>query len=140
MHKTPPRLNERFFNNWFTHVKALQEKTKVLESQQRASGPSNADASTQPASTATSQDADNNAQPASLTQKLHERHGIQWRGFGEVDYKVLNQRTSELGTYGSLRITGCVANASGAILLYELNPVRRLDLNYVAEYGSSDKS
>jgi hypothetical protein len=25
---------------------------------------------------------------------------IQWRGFGEVDYKVLNQRKPELGTYG----------------------------------------
>lgn len=27
-------------------------------------------------------------------------HGIQWRGFGEVDYKVLNQRQPELGSYG----------------------------------------
>ena len=27
-------------------------------------------------------------------------HGIQFRGFGEVDYKVLNQRQPELGTYG----------------------------------------
>jgi hypothetical protein len=33
-------------------------------------------------------------------QELHELHGIQWRGFGELDYKVLNQRTPELGTYG----------------------------------------
>jgi hypothetical protein len=31
---------------------------------------------------------------------LHEAHGIQWSGFGEVDYKVLNQRQPELGTYG----------------------------------------
>jgi len=41
-----------------------------------------------------------NTQHESLAQELHELHGIQWRGFGEVDYKVLNQRTPELGTYG----------------------------------------
>jgi hypothetical protein len=81
-------------------VTVLQEKVKVLESQQRATGPSTADATPQPASTATPQAADNNAQPASLPQELHEIHGIQWRGFGEVDYKVLNQRKPELGTYG----------------------------------------
>src|ERR1700704_5477032 len=81
-------------------VKALQQKVDVLESQQRASGPSNADATPQSVSTATPQDAENNAKPVSLIQELHELHGIQWRGFGEVDYKVLNQRTPELGTYG----------------------------------------
>jgi hypothetical protein len=31
---------------------------------------------------------------------LHEVHSIQWRGFGELDYKILNQRQPELGTYG----------------------------------------
>src|SRR5260370_11316279 len=81
-------------------VKALQERVTVLESQQRASGPSNADTTPQPPSTPVPQAADNNAQPASLLEELHELHGIQWRGFGEVDYKVLNQRTPELGTYG----------------------------------------
>src|SRR5580658_6441445 len=30
----------------------------------------------------------------------HDVHGIQFRGFGEVDYKVLNQRQPELGTDG----------------------------------------
>jgi hypothetical protein len=44
--------------------------------------------------------AENNAPPASVPEVLHELHGIQWRGFGEVDYKVLNQRAPELGTYG----------------------------------------
>jgi hypothetical protein len=81
-------------------VTALQEKVQVLESQQRTNGPSTADATPQPARAATPQAADNNAQPASLPQELHEFHGIQWRGFGEVDYKVLNQRKPELGTYG----------------------------------------
>src|ERR1700674_5199544 len=81
-------------------VKALQEKVTVLESQQRAGDPANADATPQPVSPPTPQDADNNAQHRSFLQELHEPRGIQWRGFGEVDYKVLNQRTPELGTYG----------------------------------------
>jgi hypothetical protein len=32
--------------------------------------------------------------------ELHEFHGFRWRGFGEVDYKVLDQRKAELGTFG----------------------------------------
>src|SRR4029077_11013427 len=81
-------------------VKTLQEKVQVLESQQRASGPSNADATPQLVSTPAPQAPDNNAQPASLPRELHELRGIQWRWFGEVDYKVLNQRIPELATYG----------------------------------------
>src|SRR6202048_4054029 len=81
-------------------VMVLHEQVKVLESQPRANRPATADATPQPASTAPPQAEDNNAQPESLPQELHEFHGIQWRGFGEVDYKVLNQRTPELGTYG----------------------------------------
>src|SRR5882762_8599096 len=81
-------------------VKALQEKVAVLEPQQRAGDLANADATPQPVSAPTPQAADNPAQPASFLHELHELHGIQWRGFGEVDYKVLNQRTPELGTFG----------------------------------------
>ena len=81
-------------------VKALQEKVELLESQQRASDPVNADAGAHPVNTPTLPAVDSNAPPASLIQELHELRGIQWRGFGEVDYKVLNQRTPELGTYG----------------------------------------
>lgn len=81
-------------------VKALQEKVTVLESRQHPSNPTGDDATSQPASTPISQVADNTASSVPLTQELHELRGIQWRGFGEVDYKVLNQRTPELGTYG----------------------------------------
>ena len=35
-----------------------------------------------------------------VSAQLHNFHGIQWRGFAEVDYKILNQRYAELGTYG----------------------------------------
>jgi hypothetical protein len=38
--------------------------------------------------------------PATLSPEYHHLRGIQWRGFGELDYKVLDQRTPELGTYG----------------------------------------
>jgi hypothetical protein len=81
-------------------VKALQEKVRVLESQQRGSGASDADVTAQSVSTPAPQAADGTAQPPSVIQELHELHGIQWRGFGEVNYKVLDQRKPELGTYG----------------------------------------
>jgi len=35
-----------------------------------------------------------------LDSLLHNLHGFQWRGFGEVNYKVLDQRQPELGAYG----------------------------------------
>jgi hypothetical protein len=38
--------------------------------------------------------------PASGQADWHDTRGIQWRGFGEVDYQVLNQRKPELGTGG----------------------------------------
>jgi hypothetical protein len=38
--------------------------------------------------------------PASAPHDWHEVHGIQWRGFGEVDYQVLNQRTPEFASGG----------------------------------------
>jgi hypothetical protein len=80
-------------------VKVLQEKVEALESQLRSSSSSDTDTISQSAATPAAQAADN-TQSASVLQELHELHGIQWRGFGEVDYKVLNQRKPELGTYG----------------------------------------
>ena len=38
--------------------------------------------------------------PAAMPKDRHDLHGIQWRGFGEVDYQILNQRQPELGTGG----------------------------------------
>jgi len=81
-------------------VKALQEKVAALESQRRVNAPSNTDATSPSVSTPTPQPADNDAPPPFLAQELHELRGFQWQGFGEVDYKVLNQRIPELGTYG----------------------------------------
>jgi hypothetical protein len=81
-------------------VKELQAKVQVLESQQGADSRSDAGVTPQTSGAPIPQTADNNVQPSSLAQEIHELHGIQWRGFGEVDYKVLNQRSPELGTYG----------------------------------------
>jgi predicted flap endonuclease-1-like 5' DNA nuclease len=85
-------------------VNALQERIQALESQRHATAAPNRDATsapvTPPAAQTAPQPADKNAEPPSLPQDLHEVSGIQWRGFGEVDYKVLNQRIPELGTYG----------------------------------------
>jgi len=81
-------------------VTALRERVAVLESQQRSNAPPTADATSPSESAPTPQAADNNSQPSSLVRELHNLRGIQWQGFGEVDYKVLNQRIPELGTYG----------------------------------------
>jgi hypothetical protein len=81
-------------------VEALKAKVAALESRQQASAPVVADATQQLASPVTPPTPDDTAPPASLFQELHELRGIQWRGFGEADYKVLNQRSPELGTYG----------------------------------------
>jgi hypothetical protein len=38
--------------------------------------------------------------PPAVPHDRHDLHGIQWRGFGEVNYQVLNQRQPELATGG----------------------------------------
>jgi hypothetical protein len=82
-------------------VKELQDKVKALESQPGSSTNSSQSPNPQPVGVPPpAQEEVSNTPRESLSQELHEFHGIQWRGFGEVDYKVLNQRTPELGTYG----------------------------------------
>jgi hypothetical protein len=81
-------------------VKALQEKVAALESQQPASAVSNVNADASSVGMPDPKIEDNNSQSPSLSPELHELRGIQWQGFGEVDYKLLNQRMPELGTYG----------------------------------------
>jgi len=81
-------------------LKELQNRVKELESHQpiassTQSAPAQMADSRPPAPEETS-----NTQLPFLPQELHELRGIQWRGFGEVNYKVLNQRTPELGSYG----------------------------------------
>ena len=79
-------------------VKELQEKVAALEGKQNSAPVANEPAKTESASAASEQ----TEVPAqeSLHPDLHQISGIQWRGFGEVNYKVLDQRVPELGTYG----------------------------------------
>jgi hypothetical protein len=80
-------------------VKDLQERVKLLESQQSHAEASTPD-STKPPVPPVIESADQTPPAPAVWQELHEVHGIQWRGFGQVDYKALNQRVPELGTYG----------------------------------------
>jgi hypothetical protein len=77
----------------------LQQKVKALEAEKgSASLPSAGDASTPEPTGATPAVA---ARVPSLDDtSLHEFQGIQWRGFGEADYKVLDQRKPELASGG----------------------------------------
>lgn len=79
----------------------LREKVKMLEADRTSAPTALADTtstgSQQPQTTTTPAAADS---PVGQIEGLHNIHGIQWRGFGEVNYKVLDQRQPELGTYG----------------------------------------
>lgn len=77
----------------------LQERIKVLESKQPQAVPTT---EASPASTAAPPpSSEPTEQPAvALPPDWHDVHGIQWRGFGEFNYKVLDQRQPELGTDG----------------------------------------
>jgi hypothetical protein len=78
----------------------LQERIKALEARQLpASSVAEASAA---ALALPSQPVEQAATPpeTAVSSDWHDVHGIQWRGFGELDYKVLNQRQPELATYG----------------------------------------
>jgi hypothetical protein len=79
-------------------VKDLQERVRILEAQQNHESASTPNPST-PATPSVGAP-DLTAPVPTVAQELHQTRGIQWRGFGEVDYKVLNQRAPELGAYG----------------------------------------
>lgn len=81
-------------------VKELQQKVKTLEAAQSSVW-------TEPAGQVPPIPAPSQAVPRgepvttdAPPLDLHDLHGIHWLGFGEVDYKVLDQRKPELGTFG----------------------------------------
>ncbi|MGA8761796.1 MAG: hypothetical protein WB562_02815, partial [Candidatus Sulfotelmatobacter sp.] len=77
----------------------LREKVKALEGD-RVGAPAPA-GETAPVASQPPQTSPEPAEPPpGLMASLHELRGIQWRGFGELDYKVLNQRQPETATYG----------------------------------------
>jgi hypothetical protein len=90
----------------------LQERIRILEGRQAQASPATAADSAPPAATPASTPTSPPTFPAPAEQPApappyasaprdwHDLHGIQFRGFGEVDYQVLNQRQPELGTDG----------------------------------------
>ena len=84
-------------------VKELQEKFAALEAKQNQATLASVPA--EPAPNQLTEPADSSLDHNSILQEirgiqLHAVHGIQWRGFGELNYKVLDQRQPELGTFG----------------------------------------
>jgi hypothetical protein len=79
-------------------VRELQQKVAALEG--KASQPAQASAAPAVSAETPAVPVEESAAADSLFRDLHEVHGIQWRGFGEVNYKVLDQRRPELGAYG----------------------------------------
>jgi hypothetical protein len=75
----------------------LEERIRVLETNQKPDAVPEAATSV---SEVPAQPQEAQAAPAPPSPDMHTLHGVQWRGFGELDYKVLDRRTPELGTYG----------------------------------------
>ncbi len=75
----------------------LQERIKILEANQPQASPV-AEAAAPVSPPPPEQTAPPSA--SALFRDWHDVHGIQWRCFGELGYKVLNQRQPELGTGG----------------------------------------
>jgi hypothetical protein len=79
----------------------LQERIKILEAKQPPASPvAKADPALPPTPPPSAEQTPPAQVPSVPPHDWREVRGIQWRGFGEVDYKVLNQRQPELGTYG----------------------------------------
>ena len=78
-------------------VSELQQKVAALEARQ--AGPPAAEAPAAATRKAESE-ADPNPSELAAFQENHEVRGIRWRGFGEVNYKVLDQRAPEFGDSG----------------------------------------
>ncbi len=73
----------------------LQQRLMILEARQPA-GP----AAPEPVHAATPAPTAEATPPPPPARDWHDLHGIQFRGFGEVNYQVLDQRPPELGTGG----------------------------------------
>jgi hypothetical protein len=80
-------------------IKQLQERVKILEAKQPQTVPvTEADPSL---STTPQQSAQEQPQvPSAVPFDWHDARPLQWRGFAEVNYKVLDVRQPELGTNG----------------------------------------
>jgi hypothetical protein len=80
-------------------VKELQGRVRLLESERAVALPTS-DPGHQSVKIQAEAVVEDAVQQPPASETLREIHGIQWRGFGEVDYKILNQRKEELQTSG----------------------------------------
>jgi len=79
----------------------LQERIKLLEAKQLEATPvTGANPASSNISPPSPEQTSAPQAPSTAPDDWRDVRGIQWRGFGEVNYKVLNQRQPELGTYG----------------------------------------
>jgi hypothetical protein len=79
----------------------LQERLKILEAKQAQAALVTQTGSVLPSIPPQSAEQSSPSQmPSAMPPDWHALGNLQWHGFGEVDYKVLNQRLPELGTYG----------------------------------------
>jgi hypothetical protein len=82
------------------HDRELEDRIRSLEAGQKmANTPAASTPSAQSESPVPVQPEPQAPAPAPVPD-MHDLRGIRWRGFAEADYKVLNQRLAETGTYG----------------------------------------
>ena len=80
-------------------IEELQQRVKALEAKASEGASAIPDANENKlADLQTEKSAEEQA--SVLLKDIHQVHGIQWHGFGEVNYKVLDQKTPELGVDG----------------------------------------
>lgn len=89
--QTAPDSEQQTIRELAQQIKELQEKVALLESKQLAKAAETPVADPAPAASQL---------PAVSDLDAHGFHGIRWRGFGEVNYKVLDQKAPELATSG----------------------------------------
>jgi hypothetical protein len=77
----------------------LQERIRILEAKQQQ-GPREVDNASAPSPLLPAEQAQPPQVPSAAPFDWHDVRGLQWRGFGEANYKVLNQRRPELSTSG----------------------------------------
>jgi len=78
----------------------LQQKVEALEAERAGAQSTAAETASHPDASPSVPASDSTPRSSEMDSSLHELLGIQWRGFGEADYQVLDQRKPELGTNG----------------------------------------
>ena len=81
------------------HDRELEERLKVLEGSPKPAIAPDAQLAVPAAPASAAETPPAQPAPAAMPEE-HSLLGIQWRGFGELDYKVLAEKNNELGTYG----------------------------------------